>query len=30
VLGIKDPQAALSDAADRANKILAANQKKYG
>jgi multiple sugar transport system substrate-binding protein len=30
VLGIKDPTTALSEAADRANKILAANQKKYG
>ena len=30
VLRIKDPQTALSEAADRANKILAANQKKYG
>ena len=30
VLGIKEPQAALSDAAGRANKILEANKKKYG
>ena len=30
VLGIKQPQAALSDAAGRANKILEANKKKYG
>ena len=30
VLGIKDPKTALSDAAGRANKILAANKKKYG
>ena len=30
VLGIKQPQQALSDAAGRANKILAANKKKYG
>ena len=30
VLGTKDPQAALSDAAGRANKILEANKKKYG
>jgi multiple sugar transport system substrate-binding protein len=30
VLGLKEPQAALSDAAGRANKILEANKKKYG
>jgi len=30
VLGAKDPQTALSDAAGRANKILAANKQKYG
>jgi len=30
VLGAKEPQAALSDAAGRANKILAANKQKYG
>jgi multiple sugar transport system substrate-binding protein len=30
VLGIKDPQTALSDAAGRATKILEANKKKYG
>ncbi|HEY5847072.1 MAG TPA: ABC transporter substrate-binding protein [Microlunatus sp.] len=30
VLGTKDPQTALSDAAGRANKILEANKKKYG
>ncbi len=30
VLGTKTPQAALSDAAGRANKILEANKKKYG
>ena len=30
VLGIKQPQAALSDAAGRATKILEANKKKYG
>ena len=30
VLGLKDPTTALSEASDRANKILAANQKKYG
>ena len=30
VLGTKAPQAALSDAAGRANKILEANKKKYG
>ena len=30
VLGTKSPQAALSDAAGRANQILAANKKKYG
>jgi multiple sugar transport system substrate-binding protein len=30
VLGTKQPQAALSDAAGRANKILAANKQKYG
>jgi len=30
VLGTKEPQAALSDAAGRANQILEANKKKYG
>ena len=30
VLGLKQPQAALSDAAGRATKILEANKKKYG
>ncbi len=30
VLGTKEPQAALSDAAGRADKILAANKQKYG
>jgi multiple sugar transport system substrate-binding protein len=30
VLGTKSPQAALSDAAGRANKILESNKKKYG
>ncbi len=30
VLGTKEPQAALSDAAGRANKILEANKQKYG
>ena len=30
VLGTKAPQAALSDAAGRANQILEANKKKYG
>jgi multiple sugar transport system substrate-binding protein len=30
VLRIKEPEAALSEAADRANKILEANKKKYG
>ena len=30
VLGIKEPQAALSDAAGRATKILESNKTKYG
>ena len=30
VLGTKEPQAALSDAAGRATKILESNKKKYG
>jgi multiple sugar transport system substrate-binding protein len=30
VLGLKEPQAALSDAAGRATKVLESNQKKYG
>jgi len=30
VLGTKDPQTALSDAAGRANKVLESNKKKYG